>query len=147
MTINLSALKVELLTGSHASVYSAAVSARDFNTLTDLVNSVSSPADTVNVGTVYALALQQCVVASEYAQLAALQRDLWNAIVTTATAGIAISHTIIRQQITTIWSAGLSATRSNLVSAQARTCTRAENLFGEGTVVNTNMIYVAFTMP
>lgn len=147
MTINLSALKVELLTGSHAAVYSAAVSARDFNTLTDLVNGVSSPADTVSIGMATALTLQQCVVASEYAVLTALQRDLWNAIVTTATGGIAISNTIIRQQITTIWSAGLSGTRSNLVSAQARACTRAENLFGEGTVVDTNTIYVAFTMP
>jgi len=145
MTIVLSALKTELTTGSFASLYSANVTLRDYNALTDTLNTVGLTGSSITIGTVNALTLQQCVVVAEYLQLTNQQRDLWNAIVTTATGGLAISNTLIRAQITGIWSAGLSGTRNNLLSAQTRACSRAETLFGEGTVVDPNAIYVALT--
>ena len=147
MAINISALRFELFNGSFASTYSNAVRDRDTNTLTFLLNTVSavSPSDTISVGTVYAISLQQCVVVGEYITLTNQQRDLWNAIITTATTGLAVSNTIIRQQITGIWSVGLSATRSNLVALQTRAASRAEALSGEGAYADQNNIYVALT--
>ena len=146
MALNLSALKVELLTGSFAAtLYSANVTRRDYNALADTINTVGLTQSTIQIGTIGALELQQCVVVTEYLTLTNQQRDLWNAIVTTATQGLAISNTLIRAQITGIWSAGLSATRSNLISAQTRLCSRGETLFGEGVVVDTNAIHVALT--
>lgn len=146
MALDLSNLKIELTTGSFAAtLYSANVTRRDYNALADTINRVGLTQSTIQVGTVNALTLQQCVVVAEYLTLTNQQRDLWNAIVTTATQGIAISNTLIRAQITGIWSAGLSGTRSNLISAQTQPCSRAETLFGEGFVVDTNAIHVALT--
>ena len=148
MPIDFAALRIELLTGSFASLYSAARALGDYNRLTDLVNTTNANGanSTVTIGTVNALTLQQCVVAGEFTSITQAQRDLWQCIVTTATTGIAISNTTIRQQITTIWSA-TTTTRANLISAQTRFCSRGETLFGENVIVDTTAIYVALTQP
>ncbi len=146
MSIAISALKTELFSSINAPIYAVAVVQRDVNTLVDLLNRVSAVDNsTVTVGTVNALELQQCVVVGEYTQLTNQQRDLWNAIVTAATVGLAVSNTVIRQQITGIWSAGLSNTRNNLIALQTRPCSRVEALSGEGAYADATNIYVALT--
>jgi len=142
MTINFAVLKNELTLGSFAATYSTAITRGDYNALVDTVNSVTT--STITIGIARATTLQECVVIGEYSNLAQPARDLWGAIVTTATTGISISNTIIRAQIAGIWSAG-TTTRTNLVNAQTRPCSRAESLFGENVVLDTNLIYIALT--
>ena len=142
MTIGLSALRVELLTDPVSIGYAPHVSNGSFGILSLILNSVSANAGTVTsavtVGRVFADDMQQCVVPTEYSVLAAAGRDLWNAVLTGAVRGIAISNTVLRSQITAVWSAGLSGTRNNLIALQTRACTRGETLFGESTVVDVN---------
>lgn len=144
MAVVLSALRTELLTDPASLGYASYVSAGSFSILTGMLASVSANAgtatSTIDVGTVYAAAMQICVVASEYGTLTGAQRDLWNAALTAAVNGIAISNTVFRGQITTVWSAGLSGTRNNLLALQSRPCSRVETLFGEGTRVDVNEV-------
>lgn len=144
MPIGLSALRVELLDDPASIGYASHVSNGNFSILTGMLNSVSVNAGTatsvVDVRLVYAADMQTCVVASEYGILAGAQRDLWNAALTAAVNGIAISNTVFRAQITTVWSAGLSGTRNNLVALQSRPCRRIETVFGEGALVDVNEV-------
>lgn len=144
MAINISALKVELLTDPKSVGYSASVTVGDLNRLADLLNTrgLGGVSDVVSVGTLNAFDLQQLVVGSEYLNLTQPQRDLWNMVITTAINGIAVSNTLIKGQITAVWSAG-TTTRTNLVSAQTRAASRAEILGGEGVVADTGVIYQA----
>jgi hypothetical protein len=143
MAVDISNLRIELLTGSHASLYSATILAGNYNGLMALLYSVSSPPTTVTIGIAQAITLQQQVVASEYLALTAAQRELWNAVLTVATGqGIAISNTLIRTQMGAVWSAA-TTTRSNLSNIQTRTCTRIEELAGEGAKTDINTVYYA----
>lgn len=139
MAVGLSALRVELLTDPVSIGYASHVSNGTFSILTSLINSVSAnthtPTSAVTVGSVQAQDLQVAVVASEYLALSAGHQTLWNAVLTAATVGIAISNTVLRQQVTTVWSAG-TTTRANLAALQTRRCSRAETLFGEGAAVD-----------
>jgi hypothetical protein len=146
MAVDINILRSELLTGSHASLYSATIAAGDYGALTILINAVSAPPSTLTVGLASAMSLQQQIVASEYLAISAGQRDLWNALLTTTAAygTLAISNTLIRTQIGAVWSAG-TTTRSNLSNLQIRSATRAEALFGEGTVIDGNTLYYAVT--
>jgi vacuolar-type H+-ATPase subunit B/Vma2 len=146
MAIDIATLKIELFTGSFTNtLYSANVSLMDVNALADTLNTRGLTGSSITVGTVYALSLQECVVVGEYSSLTTVQRDLWNAIITTATNGIAVSNTLIRSQIAGVWSA-TTTTRTNLAALQTRSCSRGETLFGENIVVDTNSIYVALTL-
>ena len=146
MTINISALQVELLTGSYASLYSANVTLFDINALVVTVNNPALASGVVVVGLVGLQDIQQCVVASEYLGTTQAQRDLWDTLLLTATQGLAISNTLIRTQTAAVWSAS-TTTRGNLSSLQTRPCSRGETLFGENTLVDFNSIYVALTQP
>ena len=141
MAAGLSALRIEFLTDPVGIGYGSYVSNGNHNGLVRLINSVSANTGTagsaITVGNIFALGLQQAVVAAEYVALNQAQRDLWNAVITTAVTGISISNTVIRGQITTVWSAG-TTTRTNLAALQTRLCSRAETLFGEGIVVEPN---------
>lgn len=146
--VPIAALRTELLTDASALGYSAFYTFSsaasnyygDDNALADLLNTIRS--STITVGIVTAPLLQQGVVSSEYVALTQVQRDLWGAILAAATAGIAISNTVIRQQVGQVWSAA-TTTRSNLSNLQTRTCSRAESLWGEGTVVKSSEIALA----
>jgi len=131
--VNLSTLRTELLTDPRGLGYSAGISIGDHNRISDLLNT-SAASHSVSTGTVYSLGMQQSVVPAEYAILSAAQRDLWGAIVATAIDGIAISNTLIRSQVAFIWALG-TVTRTNLLALDTRIGSRAEVLFGEGTVV------------
>ncbi len=133
MPVNLSTLRTELLTDPRGLGYSAGISIGDHNRVSDLLNT-SAASHSVSIGTIYALDMQQSVVPGEYAVISAGQRDLWGAIVATSINGIAISNTVIRNQVAFVWSAG-TTTRSNLLALDTRSGSRAEVLFGEGTVV------------
>mgnify|MGYP001601436496 FL=1 len=143
MAIGLSALRVELLTDPASLGYTSYVSNGTFSILTGMVNSVSANAHTVTsavtVGIVQAQALQIAVVAAEYLALSAGHQALWNSILTAGTIGISISNTVLRQQVTTVWSAG-TTTRGNLAALQTRPCSRGEALFGEGATVDVNEV-------
>ena len=143
MPVGLSALRVELLTDPVSMGYSSYVSNGTFSILTGIVNSVSANAHTVTsavaVSRVASLDLQVAVVAAEFLALSAGTQALWNAALTAAVNGIAISNTTFRAQVTTVWSAG-TTTRANLVTLQERRCSRAETLFGEQTQVDVDQI-------
>lgn len=135
MPVNLSALRSELLSDPSGIGYSTALLRGDDNALVDLLNTVG--VGTVSVGTVFAISMQQCVVVSEYSNLTATQRDLWNVLITTGVNGIAISNVTIRNQIAGVWGAG-TTTRTNLLALVTRSAARSEVLFGEGVYVTAN---------
>lgn len=143
MAIGLSALRVEVLTDPASIGYASHVSAGNFNAITGLINSIPANSNAalsaITIGTVFSFQLQQAVVASEYINLTAPQRDLWNAALVGAVNGIAISNTVFRGQIAVVWSAG-TTTRTNLALLQARRCSRAEALFGEGEGADVNQV-------
>lgn len=148
MTVVLSALRSELLSDPVGFGYSALLGPND-NGLADLLNSVvanvsHATTSTITVGTVFAVSMQQGVVASEYSSLQQNQRDMWHDIVAIAVPGLAISNTQIRLQMAFVWSAG-TTTRGNLSNLQARTCARSETLFGENQFVNATQVYQART--
>lgn len=142
MAVVISALKTELLSSVRASVYSAGLLLKSDNAVADLVNAAS--AGNVSIGTIFAIDLQQAVVASEYAVLSSGQRDLWNAIVTTGVTGVAISNATLRAQVAHVWSAG-TTTRASLLALDTRTGSRAEILFGAGIAVTPQDVYAART--
>jgi hypothetical protein len=132
MAVTISVLRAELLSSVFASTYSAAIADGSHNAVADRVNSYASAV--VSVGTVYAIDMQQAVVASEYAVLSGGQRDLWNAVVTTGVNGVAISNTALRAQVAFVWSAG-TTTRASLLALDTKRGSRCEFLFGNGVVV------------
>lgn len=149
MAVNLTTLRTELLTDPVSLGYASFVATGNCNGIIAILanisaNSGGAGASTVTVGTVGALSLQQCVVVGEYSNLTNTQRDLWNAIITTATNGISISNTVIRQQIAGIWSA-TTTTRNNLAALQTRPCNRLEVLFGEGATIDSSEVGKAIT--
>jgi len=145
MSLDLSAVKIELLTGSYASLYSANVLLADYNGLAQTMNTPGLTGSSIVIGTATAYGLTQLVVAAEYLQLTLPQRDLWNMIITTGAAvGVAISNTVVRQQIGAVWSAS-TTTRANIIAAETRFSSRGETLAGEGVVIRVNDIYVALT--
>ena len=113
MPIDLSALRTELLSSAQASTYSASIAIGDDNTTAAVVNTVGS--GTLTVSFITAAQLQQAVTASEYVALTAVQRDLWDAVLTAAVAGVSISNAAIRLQVAHVWSAG-TTTRGTLSS-------------------------------
>ena len=148
MAIDYLTLKQEYTTGSFANtLYSTYVSTRDYNTLAQVTNTRGLTGSSITIGILTAYEIQRLVVGSEYLTLTQAQRDLWGTLMVVAQAqqGLAVSDTNIRGQVLVIWSAGLSNTRNNLISAQTRLCSRAESLFGENTVVTPTDAYVALT--
>lgn len=90
---------------------------------------------------------QTAVVASEYTSLTDQMRSLWQTIVTASVqTGVPIKNTSIRSQIVAIWPQG-STTRTNLAAMQQRMGSRAEVLWGDGTVVQTSDIARALRPP
>lgn len=146
MPVALSALRTELLTDPAGLGYASHLAAGSFGTIVGLINSVSANAQAVvsavTVGVVFSPQMQQAVVASEYVNLSPAHRDLWNAALTAAVNGIAISNVVFRGQIAVVWSAG-TTTRSNLALLQTRRCSRAEALFGEGAGADVNEVIKA----
>lgn len=132
MAVTISVLRTELLSSVFASTYSAAIAQGSHNAVADRVNSYASA--TVSVGVIFAIDMQQAVVASEYAVLSGGQRDLWNAVVTTGVNGVSISNAALRAQVAFVWSAG-TTTRASLLALDSKRGSRAELLFGEATVV------------
>lgn len=144
MAIDLPTLRVELRTGSFASVYSANVLAGNYNGIADTINTRQGIGSSIVVGTLTPNQLQHMVIGSEFLSLTQAQRDLWQVMMTAGQGGLAISLTAVRGQVAQVWSAGTS-TRSNFSAAQTRLASRGEALFGEGTVVDVGAIYVALT--
>ena len=149
MAVTLSALRTEILTDPIGIGFDTLVQKGEDTGITDLLNSVSvnvsfAATSTVERSVVTALTLQQQVVAAEYLVLSAAARELWNALLTTAAVGIAISNTLIRGQAAAVFSAG-TTTRSNFVALQTRQCARSETLFGENVFVTSDQVNKART--
>ena len=142
MAVNISALTTELVTDPQGLGYSTFVAAGDLNRLVDLLNTPGLASGTVSVATVFSVQLQANVVGSEYLVISAGQRNLWDVIIATGQQGLALSNTLIRQQIGVVWSAG-TTTRSNLSNLQVRAASRGEVLFGENTSVQTGEVDLA----
>lgn len=106
-----------------------------------LAENINRPdAGTVDRITVTSDLFQTAVVASEYTVLTEQLRGLWQTIVTASVQrGVPVKDPKIRAQIVSIWPAG-SVTRANLAAMQTKTGSRAEVLWGDGTVVQTGDI-------
>lgn len=139
ISVNLSSLRSEFSSDPSGLGY-ATFRGSNHSRLVYLVNTASVNSNSTNsyvsVGMVYAINLQQCVVASEYSALTTTQKDLWQAMVTTAVQGMAISSTTIMAQISNIWSG--TTTGASISALRRRQASRAEVLFGEGATVNVN---------
>lgn len=125
-------LKTELETDPSGLGYAGPWAAGDNGTLTAILNEIR-PGITVEIAEADPQSVQACVVASEYAAISDVQRRAWGCIVGLPT--IPVKNAAIRAQILAIWAAG-TATRANLAALQTRPGSRAEQLFGAGTVVS-----------
>ncbi|HEY5867090.1 MAG TPA: hypothetical protein VI542_16330 [Candidatus Tectomicrobia bacterium] len=140
VSVTLSALRSEFSADPSNIGYGSFFENGENHRLVFLVNEISANSNTansqVNVGMVFSINLQFCVVASEYSSLSQGTRDLWNAVITTAIQGLLVSQANIRGQISSIWSG--TTTGANISSLYRRRCSRAEYLFGENATVNIN---------
>lgn len=116
--------------------------------IAQILNTVGLSGETVDVPFVTTGEIQGAVVGSEYLLLTAPQRDLWDAVLSAANTsrGVPIDNTNIRGQILDTWDPG-TATRSNLAALQTRSASRAEVLFGAGTIITDNDVEEALLLP
>lgn len=131
------ALKAEINTDPATMGYAAPLAAKNDGVLAGLLNNLAlgtSKGLTVQVEQVNAALLQGAVVAAEFIALTQPQRDLWQCILIAAQTGVPVRNPGLRLQLIAIWGVG-TATRTALVAMQARPCTRAEFLFGDGVQV------------
>lgn len=132
MAIDLVALRNELETDPNSYGYAGPYAEGDNGTLCVLLNEVRAGI-TVDVPTLTAAQMQAAVVGSEFGALADVKQRAWQCVL--ACGEIPVDNSNIRAQVSSIWGAG-TTTRSNLVALQTRTGSRAEELFGAGTVIN-----------
>ena len=132
MAINLVALRSELETDPNEYGYAAPYAAGDNGTCVVLLNEVRAGI-TVDKPTVTAADMQSAVVGTEFAALADVAQRAWQCVL--ACGDVPVENANIRAQVSAIWDVG-TTTRSNLVSLQTRTGSRAEELFGAGAVVD-----------
>ena len=127
-------LKTGLQTDPAGLGYAPLVAAHDAIGLAGLLNDTTK-GGTIIRATVTAADLQGCVVPAEYAALSAVQQNAWSAILVAAAGnGVPVSNANIRAQVTAIWGAA-TTTRANCAALQSRPGSRAEALWGDGTVV------------
>lgn len=134
MPINLAQLRTEIQTDPLALGYAPFVASGNDGGIQDLLNTPSGRS--VQRETVTANQLLGTVTASEYAALTAVQRDLWQAILTaTANSGVPLKDAQIRSQLGAVWGSG-TTTRAAIVALQTNSnASRADFLFGESVTI------------
>ena len=109
-----------------------------------LINSLTSAgAAQIDVDFLTSANMQAAVVATEYASLDALRRDLWLTImVSAADEGVNIRTQSMKDQILAVWASG-TTTRNQIAALQRRVGSRAEVLWLDGAVVTRQHILEA----
>ena len=143
MSIVLSALRTEIDTDPSALGYSGL----EHVSIAALMNDPAQISATLSITFITAASIHAVVVGSEFAALNTTQQLLWIALTkqdSIPIGGPGVNK--IKSQITTVWSAG-TETRGNLSSLQTRPASRAEVLFGEGSVVRHQDVAAALALP
>ena len=139
LSVNLSSLRSEFSSDPSGLGY-ATYRGSNPQQLMYLINTVSvnsnSTNSTISLGVIYSIQLQQVVIGSNYSTLTSTQQNLWNAVITTAIQGLAISNSTVRGQLSFIWSG--TSTGIGISALFTRSASRAEVLFGESAAVNMN---------
>lgn len=131
--IDLAALKAELVADPSALGYAAPLASGGDNTLADLLNAPRAGI-TVYRGIIDGREIVSATTPAEFLALTTAQQSLYLAI-TGASGGVDTSNALVRSAFTTMFAAG-TATRAALAALAIRSGSRAEQLWGAGTVVD-----------
>lgn len=129
MAIDYPALKTELTTDPAGIGYATAGSG---DAVARLINAPRVASGKANVAGLERAVVLGRVDPGEYLALPAPERDLWRDI--TSLDPIPMTAEV-KQQIAAVWGVG-TTTRTRLVALQQKDASRAEELFGDGTVVS-----------
>lgn len=134
----IAAIRDELLKDPDVMRYSNNVASRNDTALANMLNDQSTGASrgyTLDRKAVSKAELQACVIGGEYLELNAAQIGLWAAILASSMDGyVDMQSDTIRQQISAVWSRAVS-TSARIAAVKTRNCSRAEMVWGEGTVI------------
>lgn len=134
--INISELATELNTDPAALGYATHLASGEDSAIVSLLNdNAGAGSGTVDRIFVDAKTFQSAVVGSEYLALTTPQQNLWLALINASQGNINIKNTNIRNQVLAVWGAG-TTTRVNLGNLQTKNGSRAEVLWGDGTIVS-----------
>lgn len=144
MAYNKTTLLAELQADPMTLGYASLVAANNDVALAALLND-KTKGGTIDKVYITANELQSCVVASEFTALTSTQIALWQAILVAASgAGIPIADIQIRQQLGVVFpNGGAGTTKAKINVAQQRAGSRAEALWGDGTVVSAGDVSLA----
>jgi hypothetical protein len=137
MTINTAQLRSEIQTDPIALGYAAPVAAKNWQGVADILNNPNQGA--INVSHVNSQALQSAVNPAEYLALSQGQRDLWAAIL--AQGSVSVNDAGIKAQALAVFTAAATSTRAAFTQLLTKPASRAEALFGLGTVIGYYDVY------
>jgi hypothetical protein len=138
MAISKTALNTELQTDPDTLGYASYVASNNDQALANLLNDISigiSKGYSLTKKTITAAELQSCVIISEWQSRTDEQKSAWtNLLIASAYTGVPTTNANIISQAQSIWNN--TTTLNNLANAIVRSCSRAETLGGEGTIVS-----------
>lgn len=146
MALSKAALNTELTTDPASMGYAAHVAANDDAALSAILCDQAAGAAkgyTLNKATITAAELQSCVVVSEWVTRTADQKTGWqNILIASSDTGVPTSNANIISQVVAIWPNG-TTTLANISAARARSCSRAEQIGGEGYAPSAGEVSIA----
>ena len=146
MAFTLQQLKTDITSGTLSSTFAPLVSAENWDAIAAMYNDVAN-GGLIDRNTVTVFDLQSAVVGSEYIALTVGQRDLWNClIIACSSSSIPLKNSNLRGQVAAVFGAGTTS-RTNLLALQQRQGTKAEVLYGDGTVITPSDVFNAVRLP
>lgn len=141
MAIDYAALKTELQTDPQTMGYAPLIADGSDNQLAALLNALTGPgAGAVDRDILPAYEIVDAVVQAEYDPLTAAQKQ--QLLLITGAGQVNIRATNTRAALAAMFGPG-TTTRANMLALQTRTGSRAEVLFGIGTVITADDVAIA----
>jgi len=138
----ITALHTEFTTDPKSLGYAAQMAAGSDQGLANLINSVENPPETGPVSSVGAEAVWECIAIADWNALTTAQQQYVLGAVAFPTLNPANAQ--VSGAFSAIFSGKSGGTLARLQALATRNYTRAEVLFGAGTVVTTNDVALAF---
>jgi hypothetical protein len=140
------ALKTELQNDPASLGYAAHVAANDDQALASMLNDQAVGASkgyTLQKATLRAADLLACMTVADYTSRSADQKAAWQLmLIASADTGVPTGNANIVAQFNAIWS-GATTTLANASAALSRSCSRAEQLWGESTTISREEVGLA----
>lgn len=130
MPINFAQLKIEIETDPSLRGYAAHLTTGSDHKTTDLLNALTT--STVERDIVSAHEVYEAILPAEWAALTSVEKQRVQTLLGMGQVNLKGSNT--RASLGAVFITG-TTTRGNLLALQTRVCSRAEQLFGTGTVI------------